>query len=1157
LNTHFIYLNILADILICVGVLLAVSAICLNWKWWAEFFWSLKYRLKSFKVTQDSLDNLKLNGVSDDIITNLDTLKDQKYNYQGFLKKLNTAIGSDMDEHKWEILEHTVAINESEPKPGPDPIPDPPPDPTPIPGRLPLLPKNKIGKFSINSSSLILPIHDGYDNTGIGELARKIAQNIYIACCQQGKVKDGPDGLLDPDEDPGEKISENQLRRHNWIRLFLHSSKEAELSDRIHDTIADYIRDTFENAPSHIDISVASAYSPKVQIFYDDSLVRGENAFRLELLPYPSHLSNNPLECPGHIYINVKTNDGKVNIPGCDGIPIRVGNQNFKANGTVPLHKTLDNTITIGAEAWCHIQTHPKILNGILTLGWEAPDEVGINGRIVRVSYTGRSELYIKADGKMIPFNKDRIYYDFPENKDHPVTVRQIIQKQENRENRVVSVSFANQSPVFDDLPGCNRFSDVDLIDSIFQSKETFAKFVATQIYMATKQAETGAVFLDDPVGKQVFKDPQNDKLKNEEVRCFVRMGLSPPNSQKIHEKMFGTINSGQAIATKILEIIDDSGPPPYAQAFEDFVKKLKLETGAGKEGIIVSIFEDIQIPNDTILLRAIPLIEPEERGKIYGEIDLSGWPGIADKTRTSWDPQKAFFIEYPKGAVSMCISRYPLYGLCAGEVVGAVSIQLIVNDNIISRLFIRNQSSNPVWIDGKEISPHSEYENDFSIEVSSLRKSKGFRSLILSTTDKKRELVVKIYDKPEEQQNVNEFISRPGKVSLYGITLGKRVETIGWKKTQFEDLWKDSGIDEDDLGGVSLVTPNGYLAVLEQGAENEMHYFAGEKTSIKFEGDEITLEKGQSTLSLSPQRPFPGSPVQIREDKQISDKIFYLRRELKDANNAGLLNRDFEEVAERYFLDEFEQEFLKSGEIYLSFDLLRCDPRDIYNLEKHLYYALTELNGGIRAWLFRKDGGIRSVRPDGGDKLNHLIYERDIVGPITTETEGKFFLVNWEGEEKTQFSTQTESHQAQIEKYLSSGYFSLEKREYYHPGGVLSIPKAEFPGTEECYISTDMFEFKDKDMAFNPREYCIFFDKDSFRIYYDLDKRRYVIEARHHPKGGVSPKTVFIIYPKGGKPILGSHATPPVRLEPGKECLILLPGLTFEFRHGTNYYIV
>jgi len=189
----------------------------------------------------------------------------------------------------------------------------------------------------------------------------------------------------------------------------------------------------------------------------------------------------------------------------------------------------------------------------------------------------------------------------------------------------------------------------------------------------------------------------------------------------------------------------------------------------------------------------------------------------------------------------------------------------------------------------------------------------------------------------------------------------------------------------------------------------------------------------------------------------------------------------------------------------------------------------------------------------------------------------GNFFKVTWRNDDneilRTPLSFEIETHEQQIERYISYGFFSLkEKMKYFEKGKLKKkqiyeeIDKGRitkkvqdfkniFSKTQECYVTKSTFEFKEDFLQYDPREYCNFFDKDSFSILYDPNEQSYVVRSEHHPKGNVQPKTVFMVYGSGRDPVLGSHALPHVKLGRGEQ-YIALPGLVFKVTYGVNYYI-
>ena len=261
--------------------------------------------------------------------------------------------------------------------------------------------------------------------------------------------------------------------------------------------------------------------------------------------------------------------------------------------------------------------------------------------------------------------------------------------------------------------------------------------------------------------------------------------------------------------------------------------------------------------------------------------------------------------------------------------------------------------------------------------------------------------------------------------------------------------------------------------------------------------------------------------------------------------SNSSILLHPFKE----YLLENFENVFQNKGNI-IKVDLLRCHPDYIDNLEKHLYYFIAESNGIVCCWLARKNGGILKVY-DSNNQTLKLNYNNDIVGPIYDKT---FFWIDWEGEYKTPFSFDVEDHYTQIDKYLSSGIFSLKPGMYYHRGGILNKPKTKVNNIRPNSFF-NYFEFKKGKnfLNFDPNEYCYFFDQNSYKI--SCIEGHYVIKSNHHRNDFVSPITVYMILPSGGHPIIGSHALPHVRMNRGRN-IIILPGLSFNFTYGLSYYI-
>ncbi|CAN2045046.1 hypothetical protein GMMP1_140076 [Candidatus Magnetomoraceae bacterium gMMP-1] len=461
--------------------------------------------------------------------------------------------------------------------------------------------------------------------------------------------------------------------------------------------------------------------------------------------------------------------------------------------------------------------------------------------------------------------------------------------------------------------------------------------------------------------------------------------------------------------------------------------------------------------------------------------------------------------------------------------------------------LYIRNYNK-------RESKPFDRYY-DFPITDASVSKYTLFR---------------KEDDKEYNLFSISYPLARPGKIELYGITLSRKLDRNGWKDSTFKELLNTSGI-KDDIKGISQANENGCFAVIEGLDDYEVHYCAGSDSDIGPKGDKHTISANQSTFSIN--KPLSDSQeIEIIENNKIN--ITYQRTDYRKAKNYNIFIKgdlyDFED----YLNTKLGINLNLKGNLS-KIDIACCHSKPDKHLfkpdkhlskpdkhlsepDKHLYSAITELNNKDMGWLIRKGGGIEEIFKDGDNNPLDLDYNREVVGPIENIT-NNLFKVKWAGGKDTPVFFEIDDHGTQIEKYLADGFCSMDQKIKYYTGGVFTNQKDKsFITDEESYISTGTFKFRDGDnnhtLNFNVRDYCCFFDKDSFVIFYHPEEKAYVVKSKLHLKERITPKTVFMVVPKGDNPVIGSHALPYVRLTEGIN-YIILPGLTFKFIYGVGYY--
>ena len=990
-----------------------------------------------------------------------------------------------------------------------------------------------------------LPWNDDSGLINLDELSSIIAHNIWLNCTNELLEDVATEKPLDLNYDPQTKIdSLDKLYFFSWIQIFVKENNIFFLQNKKKD-LEKKIFNLFEKATFYIEPNISSQFSPVIDIYYEyESLKLGQSEFALNLLPCMPPLPKATI-CEGYIYTGIS--NGNVQTPGCNKKNIKVGSIFFSNRQNIyPFSNELGKTIVIGPEPWCHIKINRNILDNVLILGWSKPTDIDVIGKIELLEKCP-SDLYIKKGNQCYPFDRSNNTIIFNQADDKPTTKWQIIKKQENKEYKIINIFFANPFLKLESLPECVVCSNN--IDRIFKSKDKFCKFILTQIYIQSKKnkdlEKAQLLFLDDQAG--INKDDQNFQVKGDELCSVIKIGFSSTKKLLVQDILETYKNEIFETIQKIIKL------DIYKEAFAEGIFK--------EEEFIFNIFFDKMIPGDSIIFRIIPVIKNDHRGKVYGKIDLTNWDGIKDISTMSINPENtAFFIENPPGNIRCRISCFPIYGLHSSKIKGVVSINLFYLINNEKEVIIKNQTSHSIFIDiGDDITPQNEEIEPQDVKTvlfSDIKESNTeWKSFFLILDNNKLE--VKIYNKPIEQQYEEDFKPRPGKILLYGGTLSKKMDRNNWDsdESDFYKLFNSSNIKREEIEGVSQVSENAYLAIISKDIEEEAHLFAGQKTSIEYNNCKKEIQKWENTLNIL--KPYNISQMKIQDEflfniykgSQDKDegKIYYYRNNPNEAKYAKILYIDFEE----YLYDHCD--LSQINDKIKKIDILRCHPKYLEDKDQHLYYILTERNEG---WLFHKQKGIKGIGRIGKGLRYSLEYEKELVGPLRN-IEGLFW-VNWEGEDGTLLSFDIENHQTQIDKYISQGFFSIDNEISYYPGGDFNLIRQKYNKPEENIISDREFFLKDEKnlyLSFNPRDYVNFYDKDSFSISFNKEEGKYVVISRCHKKLNVEPKTVFMVVPKGGIPILGSHAIPYIPLDQG-ESFIVLPGLTFKFSYGVNYYI-
>ena len=575
--------------------------------------------------------------------------------------------------------------------------------------------------------------------------------------------------------------------------------------------------------------------------------------------------------------------------------------------------------------------------------------------------------------------------------------------------------------------------------------------------------------------------------------------------------------------------------------------------------------------PEDMVIINAVPLRNTTPRKTVWGEMDISGWRGMHDQTEIFVEKtREVYFLECPEDVIRCRISCFPVYNMVAPQIQGALTIRLeqVLDMEANGLVHVSNSTSNPIWYSlHKDFSdPRTIRKNDAAgIPFARLGDGDGaaYKSLFLSVTSSGEDggvMEVKVYRAAKDIKDVDGIVAKPGKLEFHGLTLACRQDVAGWQDTAFHKILKANGIPDAALLGVGQATGEGYLAVIKQD-ETLVQYVTGLPAVVKrAEFDKKLKENEVYTLT---QRACAGDfLLQEMANRDANGRILMLSQAVFESNYTCLspydaVNNFLLYDHEEFVWDRFDLG-LEKDEQFIMADILRCNDKAMLEPEAHLYYMITSLHGRRLAYLLHKPihGRVSGVAPENGETISNLDYSQERIGPF--EGDG-MFNISWNGREDIRFSFELPSHMDQYQKYLAHGFFTLKEDVEIHPKGLLSAAPESFIMPPVSHVGVKALPLRNKNkqggLQYDPRKYCSFYDKDSFSIIHDPKSRKFVLRSVFHPKHGVGQKTMFMVKPKSGPVILGSHATPDIVLPKAKEFFIVLPGVTFKFSQGVNYY--
>jgi len=981
--------------------------------------------------------------------------------------------------------------------------------------------------------------------------ASNIANNIYKQLFPQCESEVGAQLKKAPPGSGFTVTRANQFIPVTWIQVIANDQVLDYYLDQFGLSVEDVcrelaveIRDCLEN---YIDPDIYDQYQPRVTVYRSEEMKR--STYTLKFFPLLETVENTALECMGAL--DFKAAGGQANLPVENGVSYQVANKSYECKYQVPLMPKFAEKVVIGSHEWCHIRTNKTMFDSEVTLRWRPADEPGFEARLDVLDIKGKQKLWLHVpDHQWEKLRKDT-YVLIPA-APGPITICGFYTGKGDQ-HHVGNLMLANTPPDMEALPNTTAFSELFWKRSKAMG---FAKYLATRIYLDIKAPD-----LDEPIA-QLDSDEGRDLLARMELvnedGSYVDEALVTTDKDlsyrvkailsgeqiKIFRESSGNIRYEDDIRSEVIKVIKEQAP--YSELFAEDAKMALTKRG-DSPGLYMEVIADDAIGHGKGLVRTMPMMVSERRRLIYGEIRMKKWDRAWDNSGMSCNPKKNFFIEYPRGTIMMRLSRFPVYGIVAPQVNGYISILLESPDGPGKGLLVENQSQTIVRFDNTPIQPGG--------DASFALRGKLDQALSLEMHNQRISIV--IYADPRTEADVREFIPAPGKLSLYGLTLGRREDRAGWPDTDFDKLWQNppEGIGDLKLRGVAQMTKNGYLASLvRDNTLEEVHFLAGETTWLKTDRNPISIPAQSSTLG----RKALTGEVSLWEGDDRRNVIQYSKVDffanIEKIVNADILlpDPDFYDLWGDTILDQ-----LGADGDFTSVDLLCADPEDLRDFARHLFVVSNDKEQ--KGWLFSKDKRIQAILPMDKKTPLEFDYERALVGPLDTQ---RTYTAVWADGRRSYVSFAAPLHRQQVEDYLCDGFFSLKKGNYSRGGGQLSSNLNVFNGAKESYITNNHLQFTHNrksdnekvQLAFDPRTLCNYFDKDSFSLRYNEDVQGFTVQSKLHGRAGVTSKTVFMVIPPDRTPVLGSHALPPIPLPPGRN-LIILPGLTFEFTQGPLYY--
>jgi hypothetical protein len=615
-----------------------------------------------------------------------------------------------------------------------------------------------------------------------------------------------------------------------------------------------------------------------------------------------------------------------------------------------------------------------------------------------------------------------------------------------------------------------------------------------------------------------------------------------------------------ERLTQSVLAVIKSD--PAFQDVFPTQIHKA-LEPGDDLPGLTITVHDCDDLSAHTLLVRCQPAFVPDRNRAVYGRLefgndgDENGWRDTVDLSTFSCKKGMTFFTDYPRGKAALHLSRLPLYELKVPEIFGVIKIHLLNAGKANPILEIENGWNETIHFGDVAIERHKSKQFNATEGLDRRLHCRGQSARIW------------IYAEPVHQSQEPYFIPEPATIQLHGITLANRLDRTGLtREGPFSRAYRAHKPDEDvDLRAAGQITRNGYVVSVQRTAGVETHLLAGSPTYVdKGNQQPLQLAAEQATFR---EGPLPSGFRAWEEDADNLAATFIRLDFNRDGirNAAMLLDDHYENIIDHVQIP-------RAGHKVRRVELARCDMRRLNDPLAHLYLIETApvasggsaAEGGIAraegpttGWLFCA-GGIEVVRDVGLDQSLPNEGGDTLFGPLANIAD-RTFRVAWNGEADTPVSFDIPDHEDQVKAYFWDGFFSLTAGAAYRAKGNLNGELQSFQPGDPIRIQSEEFRFRDyqnggvfKGMNFDPRAFASFFEKDSYRIRYSGEQQSFVVCAGVRAKRqSVTPKTLFLLIPEGGRAVLGSHALAPVKFA-GVNYLVL-PGLTFKLSQGPVYY--